>query len=46
MKVYECEVCGHIHDEAEDGLLEDLPKYANCPKCGVDAREAYKEVDL
>ena len=43
-KQYMCEVCGHIHDEEIMGKLEDLPKYANCPECGVDAREAYKEV--
>ena len=46
MKVYQCEVCNHIHDEAVDGKLEDLPKYANCPDCGSDAREVYKEVEL
>lgn len=44
LKKYECEVCGLIHDENEDGLLDDLPKYANCPSCGTDAREAYKEI--
>ncbi len=44
--VYECEVCGHIHDEAELGKLEDLPKYANCPECGSDAREVYKPIEL
>ena len=43
-KKYECEVCGHIHDEDVDGWFEDLPKYANCPECGSDAREVYKEV--
>lgn len=42
-KVYVCEVCGHTHDEAVDGKLDDLPKYANCPDCGSDAREVYKE---
>jgi rubredoxin len=41
-KQYVCEVCGHIHDEAEHGWFEDLPKYANCPECGVDVEEAYK----
>lgn len=46
LKVYECEVCGHIHDEAVDGLLEDLPKFANCTECGSDAREVYKEVQV
>ena len=44
--IYECEVCGHIHDEATMGKLDDLPKYANCPECGSDAREVYKSVDL
>jgi len=28
------------------GKFEDLPKYANCPECGVDAREAYKILDF
>lgn len=46
MKTYQCEVCDHIHDEAVDGKLEDLPKFANCPKCGSDAREVYKEVEF
>lgn len=44
MKQYMCEVCGRIHDEETMGKLENLPKYALCPECGVDAREAYKEV--
>lgn len=39
--IYVCEVCGHIHDEEVDGKFDELPKYANCPECGVDAREAY-----
>jgi rubredoxin len=46
MKVYQCEVCNHIHDESQDGLLENLPAFANCPDCGSDAREVYKEVEL
>lgn len=46
MKQYECEVCGHIHDENVDGKLEDLPKFANCPECGSDAREVYKPVEF
>ena len=44
VKIYKCEVCGHIHDEEADGFVDDLPKYANCPKCGTDARESYQEV--
>ena len=46
MKVYQCEVCDHVHDESVDGKLEDLPKFANCPSCGSDAREVYKEVEF
>jgi rubredoxin len=46
MKTYQCEVCDRIHDEAVDGKLEDLPKFANCPSCGSDAREVYKEVEF
>jgi rubredoxin len=44
-KQYACEVCGHIHDESIHGLLEDLPKFANCPECGTDALETYKLVE-
>lgn len=43
---YECEVCGHIHDETTMGKLEDLPKFSNCPECGSDAREVYKPVEF
>lgn len=46
MKTYKCEVCDHVHDESIDGALEDLPKFANCPSCGSDAREVYKEVEF
>ena len=46
MKVYTCEVCGHVHDESVEGKLEDLPAFANCPECGSDAREVYKEVEF
>jgi rubredoxin len=46
MKTYKCEVCDHVHDESIDGALEDLPKFANCPECGSDAREVYKEVEF
>lgn len=45
-KQYECEVCGHIHDEEFMGKFEDLPKYANCPECGSDAREVYKLIEF
>jgi rubredoxin len=41
-KQYICEVCNHVHDEATDGWFDDLPKFANCPECGSDAREVYK----
>jgi rubredoxin len=34
MQQYLCAVCGHIHDEAVDGVFEDLDKYHNCPECG------------
>jgi len=43
---YICEVCGHIHDEKVNDKIEDLPKYANCPECGSDAREVYKPLEL
>ena len=36
---YVCAVCGHIHDEAVDGKLSDLPKYANCTECGCGVEE-------
>lgn len=42
---YVCEVCGHVHDENTMGKFEDLPKYANCPECGTDARDSYKPME-
>lgn len=32
---YVCVVCGHEHDEATEGLWEDLPDDFECPECGV-----------
>jgi rubredoxin len=39
MQQYMCAVCGHIHDEAVDGVFEDLDKYHNCPECGCGKEE-------
>lgn len=45
MKKYQCNVCGHIYDEAlgdpDSGIkpgtkFEDLPDDWVCPVCGVD----------
>ena len=34
-KEYVCIVCGHIHDEKQDGKWEDVPEDFVCPDCGV-----------
>ena len=39
MQQYMCAVCGHIHDEAVDGVFEDLGKYHICPECGCGKEE-------
>jgi rubredoxin len=31
---YVCQVCGHVHDEAEHGKFEDLSDNFICPECG------------
>jgi hypothetical protein len=29
-----CIICGHVHDEATEGVWEDLPLDFPCPECG------------
>lgn len=44
--IYNCEKCGHIHDEEVSGKVEDLPEDAVCPDCGANAHESYKQTLL
>ena len=44
MKVYQCEICNHIHDEAVDGAFAELDKYHICPECGC-GKEEYQLVE-
>jgi len=42
---YECTVCGHIYDEAIEGVkFEDLPDDWVCPLCGV-GKDMFKKVE-
>jgi len=34
-----CVVCGHVHDEATEGVWEELPADFTCPECGVGKDE-------
>ena len=36
-----CVVCGHVHDEAAEGVWEDLPEDFLCPECGC-GKEDYE----
>lgn len=49
---YQCEVCGHIYNEAEGDpdsgiapgtLWEDIPGDWRCPECGV-SKDEYEEM--
>lgn len=43
-KLYRCTICGHIYDEAKQGVkFEDLPDDWKCPICGV-GKELFEEV--
>ncbi len=45
MARYECMICGHIYDEAEEGTSWDaLPDDWSCPTCGA-AKSQFKRVD-
>ncbi len=45
MAKYVCTVCGHIYDEAEEGVkFEDLPEDWVCPLCGV-GKDMFKKED-
>jgi rubredoxin len=42
---YKCTVCGHIYDEAVEGVkFEDLPEDWVCPLCGV-GKELFEKVE-
>ena len=34
-----CVVCGHEHDEATEGLWNELPEDFTCPECGCGKEE-------
>ncbi|MEQ1621945.1 MAG: rubredoxin [Methylococcales bacterium] len=49
---YQCEVCGHIYDEAQGDpdsgiapgtLWDDIPDDWRCPECGV-SKDEYEEM--
>ena len=44
LKVYKCEVCGHIYDDNIEKIkFKDLPKDWTCPTCGV-SKEEFSEI--
>jgi rubredoxin len=42
-KEHVCVVCGHVHDEAEEGFWAELPDDFTCPECGC-GKEEYEEL--
>ena len=40
-QTYVCVVCGHEHDEAVEGVWQDLPDDFLCPECGCGKDEYY-----
>lgn len=43
-KKYECDVCGYVYDESEEGMsFEDLPDDWTCPLCGA-GKEEFTEI--
>lgn len=43
MGQYECEICGYIYDEDEEGTLwKDLPADWACPECGATKEDFIK----
>lgn len=36
---YICVVCGHIHNEEEEGKWDELPEDFLCPECGVSKND-------
>jgi len=40
---YVCVVCGHVHEEAIEGVWEELPDDFTCPECGV-GKEDYEVI--
>ena len=44
MAKYQCEICGFIYDEDEQGVkFDNLPEDWSCPACGVPKR-MYKKI--
>ena len=45
MNKYVCTICGHIYDEAVEGVkFEDLPEDWRCPLCGV-SKELFNKIE-
>ena len=38
-QTHRCIVCGHVHDEATEGVWDTLPEDFTCPECGVGKDE-------
>lgn len=43
MKKYVCNICGYVHDEAEEGLWAELGDDYACPLCGVGKEDFSEE---
>jgi rubredoxin len=41
MEQHICVVCGHVHDEVNEGKWEDLSEDFECPECGVGKEDYY-----
>lgn len=41
--IYVCSVCGHVHDDEEEGVWEELPEDFECPECGA-SKDLYEVV--
>ena len=45
MEQHVCVVCGHVHDEATEGLWDELDASFLCPECGC-GKEEYETVTV
>ena len=41
---FQCQVCAHVHDEAQGACWEDLPEDWVCPECGATKQE-FRELE-
>lgn len=44
-KEHVCVICGHIHDEEEEGNWDTLPDNFSCPECGCGKEEYVSVVE-